>query len=324
MAIELMNRIWWREDLDSSEKMVLLALADRADDEGVCWYAVETICRKSSLSRRGVQKIIGRLCDRQLLRRVRRHDLSNYYVIPVDKFPEVENRSRPSKEKGSLQYLEEEPDLFGERGERGSHRRSALGSERGARGTKRGEPGAPDSLSDSLIDTKGGTRARETIPEMVVRRWNELAFLHPALKPFHGQLTPERISKIETRTSEWSERLPQWSRALTLEMQSQPTREEEVWVAVFFVIGTSRLLTGQKIDWAPSFDWMLGPKNFTKIMEGNYGHGPDRIGAPSNDPRDRSAVAAGRTALERVKRARLQRPGQSSGGDPRRAAGAHR
>jgi hypothetical protein len=258
MAIELMNRIWWREDLDASEKLVLLSLADRADDEGVCWYAVETICRKSSLSRRGVQKVISRLCARQLLRKVRRHDLSNYYVIPVDKFPDVENRQRPAKEKGSLQYLEEEPDLFQERGERGAPRRSAPGSVRGERGTVRGEPGAPDSLIDSLIDTKPDAGARETIPQMIVRRWNELAAQHGALAPFNAEVTPERLSKIDARTSEGRASLV--VEAKTNNVLSDPDRI--VWDHVFETIGGSKLLTGQKTDWAPTLRLDAGTQEF--------------------------------------------------------------
>lgn len=321
MAIELMNRIWWREDLDASEKLVLLSLADRADDEGVCWYAVETICRKSSLSRRGVQKVLARLCARQLLRKVHRHDLSNYYVIPVDKFPDVNNRPRPAKERGSLQYLEDEPDLFVERGERGARRRSERGSDRGAPETARGAPGAPNSLSDSLIDTKPSAGAREeTLPEMVVRCWNALAADHEALATFNGELSPSRISKIEARAGEWIGR----SLATGLATVEDASAEHTVWRIAFEQIARSKLLTGQKIDWAPTLDWVLGPKNFNKIMEGNYGHGHDRIGSPTNDASGRSAVKAGQSALELVERARNRAGRAGAGGYQSRSASAHR
>lgn len=36
MSIDFMNRVWWREDLPTMEKFVLLALADAAGDEGLC------------------------------------------------------------------------------------------------------------------------------------------------------------------------------------------------------------------------------------------------------------------------------------------------
>ncbi|WP_332657343.1 helix-turn-helix domain-containing protein [Brevundimonas sp.] len=69
MSIALMTVVW-RLDLSPSDKMVLLALADAANDDGVTWMAVSTrnpakldLQRKCSLSERAVQGAIKRLCD---------------------------------------------------------------------------------------------------------------------------------------------------------------------------------------------------------------------------------------------------------------------
>jgi len=49
-------------DIAGSEKLVLLAMADHARDDGTgCYPAVELLARKTSQSRRGVQKIMRRL-----------------------------------------------------------------------------------------------------------------------------------------------------------------------------------------------------------------------------------------------------------------------
>jgi hypothetical protein len=41
-------------------------------------------------------------------------------------------------------------------------------------------------------------------------------------------------------------------------------------IAVFNTVGQSDFLTGKKSKWCASFDWILNPTNFAKIIEGNY------------------------------------------------------
>jgi hypothetical protein len=49
-------------DIPSAEKLVLLAMADYARDDGTgCYPAIATLAKKTSLSRRGIQKLIRRL-----------------------------------------------------------------------------------------------------------------------------------------------------------------------------------------------------------------------------------------------------------------------
>ena len=63
MSIKIMSTIWERGPDAQSERFVLLALADYANDEGECWPSVPGIAAKTCLSRRGVQKVIRRLQD---------------------------------------------------------------------------------------------------------------------------------------------------------------------------------------------------------------------------------------------------------------------
>ncbi len=69
----------WRLDLPPSDKMVLLALADAANDDGVTWMALESregvkldLLKKTSLSRRAIQGALKRLCEAGYLSRVDR------------------------------------------------------------------------------------------------------------------------------------------------------------------------------------------------------------------------------------------------------------
>lgn len=61
MSIRLMVKIWESGPSDRVELLVLLALADFANDDGECWPSMKTIAEKARLSERGAQKIIARL-----------------------------------------------------------------------------------------------------------------------------------------------------------------------------------------------------------------------------------------------------------------------
>jgi hypothetical protein len=82
----------------------------------------------------------------------------------------------------------------------------------------------------------------------VVEVWNDGA---PAwgLKPIR-KLTPHRRRKLQTRIRENS--IDEFTEAIA-------------------AIGRSPFLRGENSrGWRADFDWMLEPKNFTKLIEGTY------------------------------------------------------
>ena len=71
MSIRVMRWVW-DQDIPTPRKMLRLALADDADNDGFCWPAYKRLARKTNLSRRDVIRQTQRLeCD-QLLTRQRR------------------------------------------------------------------------------------------------------------------------------------------------------------------------------------------------------------------------------------------------------------
>jgi hypothetical protein len=53
----------WRQALTPTLKLVLMALADAADDQGVCWPSVSTLAKKCSVSTRTVRRSLRVLMD---------------------------------------------------------------------------------------------------------------------------------------------------------------------------------------------------------------------------------------------------------------------
>lgn len=95
MSIKLMSQIWEVQSLSQPRKMLLLAVADFANDEGLSWSSVETLMRKCSFkSDSGVRRALSELCDDVWLTKTtrsgkasngRRVQGSNYYQISLGK-----------------------------------------------------------------------------------------------------------------------------------------------------------------------------------------------------------------------------------------------
>lgn len=82
MSVRVMTDVWGL-DLADSQKIVLLALADCANDEGHCWPSMATLSAKCSKSARTVQGVIKQLVDAgHLTRREVPGKGCNYTVHP--------------------------------------------------------------------------------------------------------------------------------------------------------------------------------------------------------------------------------------------------
>jgi hypothetical protein len=58
MSIRIMSKVWDSAPYEGGALLVLLALADYANDEGECWPKIETLATKARMSARQAQNII--------------------------------------------------------------------------------------------------------------------------------------------------------------------------------------------------------------------------------------------------------------------------
>lgn len=87
MSLKAMVWVWEQQGLAAPTKLVLLALADNSDDQGVCWPGSRYIAEKTGLSRATIWRHIKLLEERGLVRREERYNpedgqqIANRYVL---------------------------------------------------------------------------------------------------------------------------------------------------------------------------------------------------------------------------------------------------
>ena len=97
MSIKIMTQVW-ALDLDHTKKIVLLALADNANDDGDCYPSIATITRKCGLSERTVQSVISSLEELGKVSRNFREGRSTVYTITPAGFvpPQTSHPAAPA------------------------------------------------------------------------------------------------------------------------------------------------------------------------------------------------------------------------------------
>lgn len=95
MSIKIMSKVW-DLDLKSTDKFVLIALADHANDDGECYPSLANIQKKVGLSKQGLLNIINRLIELKVLSKETRDrdngsHTSNLYKITVENMEGVVN-----------------------------------------------------------------------------------------------------------------------------------------------------------------------------------------------------------------------------------------
>lgn len=61
MSVKVSSRLWENSHASGGDLLVLLALADHANEDGECWPGIASLASKTRMSERNVQRILRRL-----------------------------------------------------------------------------------------------------------------------------------------------------------------------------------------------------------------------------------------------------------------------
>lgn len=111
MSVVVMGLVWYSTVEGPSNRHVLLAMADRADDEGICWMGYNNLHRKTGISRRQVIRIVQGLEEGQWIVKDNERFTAdgdqdtNLYQIDVDKLRASQQDGRPDEDEARAEKL---------------------------------------------------------------------------------------------------------------------------------------------------------------------------------------------------------------------------
>ena len=124
MSVNIAKRVWLIDGLSSTERLVALALADHASDDGTdCYPSVARLATKCACSRRTVQRALVSLEKMRIIRRHPRTDRTTIYLIILANLPAAKVTRATPKELAQTASEHRhihgydpatEPDLFSE------------------------------------------------------------------------------------------------------------------------------------------------------------------------------------------------------------------
>lgn len=86
MSVKIMSAVFDSQTLAPTERLIMLALADHADDEGRCYPSISRLCNRTGLSERAVQTNIRKLQEQGYIRIIPSAGKSGanvYFVSPT-------------------------------------------------------------------------------------------------------------------------------------------------------------------------------------------------------------------------------------------------
>lgn len=84
MSVHITAPVWKISDLSPMQKLILLKLADNADQKGLCWPSLSSIATDCGCSVRTVSRAISHFEDQSILSHERRFNKSNMYQFNMD------------------------------------------------------------------------------------------------------------------------------------------------------------------------------------------------------------------------------------------------
>ena len=234
MSTIIMSACWPLQDMSGPQKAVLISLADNANDEGFCWPSVARISERTCLAERTVQAAIKWLCVAGILSVRERMGRSTMYTLTPAAYAPPQKLHPAADAPSPPQLTTQTPAAAAPR----------TVIEPSSEPSPLAEGENPPKVSKPKCD-----------PQAIVDLFNKTL---PGL-PQVAMLTKDRKSKIGAR---WSE--------------SGVHQDLDFWADFFALVGESEFLMG-KADgrdgakpFRATFDWLIAPSNFVKVVEGNY------------------------------------------------------
>ncbi len=231
MSIKIMNEAWEMKVGDPTKKLVLMCLADHAnEDDRTCWPAIKRIGAKCEISRRTVQKYINALEDEgHIERRSRTGDSTLYFILPGLANKEDAKIIERVKNRG------------------GANTAPVQGVAQGGATVCTG--GVQLSAPKPSLNHKEPSFSICDFMDAALEIYNATA-VHAGL-PKALKLTPSRKTKLKARLKDCDNDLIKWSAAMLR-------------------LSKSDYCTGKVNGWRADLDFVLQEKSFTKLMEGSY------------------------------------------------------
>lgn len=230
MSTIIMSACWPLQGMSGPQKDVLISLADNANDEGVCWPSVARISQRTCLAERTVQNAIKWLGTVGLLSVRERMGRSTMYTLTPAAYAPPQELHPASDAPPPPQLTTETP--------------AAAAPRTVIEPSSEPPPLVGDEQPSKVSKTKCPVQSivdlfNATIPEF----------------PRVVLVTKDRISKI---TARWND--------------SVVHQDMQFWAEYFALVRSSAFLMGKVADspFRCSFDWLIAPSNFVKVVEGNY------------------------------------------------------
>ncbi|WP_163830754.1 helix-turn-helix domain-containing protein [Spartinivicinus ruber] len=154
MSVQAIAWAFTLSNLEPNKKIVLLALADNANDQGYCWPAMDTIAEKTSLSRSTVKRHIKSLAKLGVLTKFERAaasgaSTSNYFYLHVGCQINLDNPPETEENKGD--QIEPPLNIEGVQNE------------------------PPENIGGSAVNREGFTCDPQTIIRTIIYNYNNCA-----------------------------------------------------------------------------------------------------------------------------------------------------
>ncbi|WAT26308.1 helix-turn-helix domain-containing protein [Pseudomonas sp. GXZC] len=231
MSTIIMSLCWPLQGMSGPQKAVLISLADNANDEGVCWPSVARIAERTCLAERTVQGAIKWLGQARILSVRERMGRSTMYTLTPASYAPPQGMHPAADAPSPPQQT-----------------------------TKTPAAGAPRTVIEPSIEpSQGGNRAMRS-PSCPVQDIVDL---------FNKLLTPALPAVILVSESRKQQLRARWN-------QSDVHQSLDFWVEYFGTVAQSDFLMGRSAGkhgstpFRATFDWLIAPSNFVKVVEGNY------------------------------------------------------